>query len=187
MLDHLERRRFTPEEYLMLEERSELKSEYYDGEIFQMTGGTLNHNRIVTNLVTHLKAALRGSSCEVFHTDVRLLVEKSMLFTYPDLMIVCGPPLLMTGRKDTLIDARVIIEVLSPSTQNYDRGAKFKMYGALQSLEEYILVSQDERKAESFLRQQSAEWVQSEVGETLRLACLDLKMPLDAVYENVIF
>ncbi len=186
MLDHLERRRFTPEEYLMLEERSELKSEYYDGEIYQMTGGTLNHNRIVTNLATHLSTALSGSGCEVFQSDVRLLVERWTLFTYPDLMIVYGPPRLLKGRRDTLTDARVIIEVLSPSTESYDRGDKFKMYGALPSLVEFVLVSQDEHKVESFLRQQNGPWVTAQSGEMLRLSCLELEIPVAAAYKNVV-
>ncbi|MCE7872235.1 Uma2 family endonuclease [bacterium CPR1] len=189
MLSHRERRRFTPEEYLQLEETSTCRNEYIGGEIFSMTGGSLDHNRLVGNLFAALKQALRGGPCEVFSSDVRLLVERFTLFTYPDLVVVCGPPRLMADRPDTLTDARVIVEVLSPSTESYDRSEKFRMYRALPSLEEYVLVAQDAVRVERHHRQASGDWLWTELTQRedrLELLSLALAVGVNEIYESVL-
>ncbi len=183
-----QRRRFTFEEYLWLEERSETKNEYIDGEIFAMTGGSLNHNRIVGNLFRELSLALEGGSCEVFQSDVRLFVKRARLFTYPDLVVVCGQIPLLEGRTDTITDARLLIEVLSPSTESYDRQAKFQMYRDLASLEEYVLVAQDQVRVERNQRKKRGQWVWTELlslQDQLELRSVSLSIPLQAVYRAV--
>ncbi len=189
MLNSRERRRFSPEEYLLLEEQAEHRSEYWGGEIFSMTGGSLEHNEIVGNLVAELKRALRGTPCRVYASDVRLWVDKHALFTYPDLLVVCGPPSLMKGRRDTLTEAQVILEVLSPSTESYDRGEKFRMYSALESLQEYVLVAQEQIEVERHQRQEDGGWLwtrNSDPQSALVLSSLSLEIPLRAIYEGVL-
>ncbi|MBX3168737.1 MAG: Uma2 family endonuclease [Candidatus Eremiobacteraeota bacterium] len=144
----------TIEQYFEHEERSEARHEYWNGEIFLMSGGTLDHNTIVLNLVSELRPALRGGSCRLFAQDLRLWVETFQLFTYPDLFVVCGPPPLFPGRKDTVTDATLVIEVLSPSTRDYDAGDKFKFYRSLPS--------QDEVRVQHHQRQASNQWLLTE-------------------------
>lgn len=187
MLDQRQRRRFTPEEYLLLEEQALTRSEYYDGEIFAMTGGSLNHNLIQNNLLTALRQRV-PSGCKVYTADVRLLVEKSKLFTYPDVMVVCGPPPLMAGRQDTLTDARVIVEVLSASTESYDRNLKFDLYRGLPSLADYVLVAQDEIRVDRHHRQEDGDWVwrrSTSLQEALELLSLEVRIPLDEIYRDL--
>lgn len=188
MLTARERRRFTPEEYLLLEERAELKSEYCDGEIYQMTGGSLRHNTIALNVVGELRRALKGRNCQVFSSDVRLYVKRSRLFTYPDVLVVCGAPKLMAGRTDTLTAARLILEVLSPSTESYDRGEKLRLYQGLPSLQEYILVPQDSRDIESHARQGPKKWLWSAApcqDGQLPLTSLAVSLSVEAIYAGV--
>ena len=162
MSQHREHRRFSIEEYLSLEENAAFKSEYCDGEIFSMSGASLEHNRLVRNLILELGNALRESPCEVFPSDLRLYMDRHKLFTYPDVLIVCGPPVLMPGRRDTLIDATLIIEVLSPSTSDYDRNEKFRCYRSLPSFSEYLLVAQQEVRIEQHRRVRPGEWLMTE-------------------------
>lgn len=183
-----EPRRFTVEEYLWLEERAQTRNEFLDGHILAMTGGSLNHNRIVNNLVEELRSGLRGGPCEVFQSDVRLYVKRSKLFTYPDILVVCGKTPLMKGRSDTLTDARVVVEVLSPSTETYDRQTKFRLYRGLSSLEEYVVVSQDAVRVERSSRQPSGEWLWKETATlegSLELPSLGLEIPLRPIYHAV--
>lgn len=187
MLDQRERRRFTPEEYLMLEEQALTKSEYYDGEIFAMTGGTLNHNLIQNNIFSALRQGV-PSGCKVYTADVRLLVEKNTLYTYPDILVVCGAPRLLGKRKDTVTDARVIVEILSPSTETYDRNLKFNLYRGLPSLEYYVLVAQDEFLVDRHHRQPNGDWVwrqSTRLEDNLELPTLDLSIPLAEIYANL--
>ncbi len=181
MLTARERRRFTPEEYLWLEERSETRNEYLDGEIFPMTGGSLAHAQIASNLIRELGLALKGTPCRVLGSDMRLYVQRSKLFTYPDVMVVCGPAVLLPGRKDTLCDARLIVEVLSPSTESYDRGEKFRLYQKLPSIQEYVLVPQDSRSIESWRRQGPRKWTPGEVP----FSSIEVEVPIEAIYDGV--
>lgn len=188
MFAYRDRRRFSPEEYLNLEERSDTKSEFYGGEIYVMAGASIEHNQIVRNLSTELDNALRGGECQVFVADMRLYVARHQLFTYPDLLVVCGSLPRMPGRRDTLDDARLIIEVLSPGTEVYDRGEKFLFYQSLPSFEEYLVVGQDRPFAERHVRQSPSQWLSTTYGsrsETLELASLQLTIPLDSIYRGV--
>ena len=183
-----QQRRFTPEEYLIIEENSkDSKSEYYEGVIYAMTGGSINHARIVRNLLNGIDAQLRGKNCEVFGSDVRVFVEKHTLFTYPDLLVVCGELPYFPGRTDTLTDAKLIVEVLSPGTAHYDKGEKFQFYLGLPSLECYVTVAQDEILIQNHTRSQNG-WQMVELSgpdATLQLTTLDLSLPCVDIYRDV--
>ena len=183
------RRQLTIEQYFEHEERSEDRHEYSNGEIFVMSGGTLEHNTIVINLVSELRPALWGGKCRPYCQDVRLWVESFQLFTYPDLLIVCGPPELFPGRKDTLTNATLIIEVLSPSTRDYDAGDKFKFYRSLPSFQEYLLISQDEIRVQHHQRQASNRWLFTEFTDpkdTVEFSSITgVQLSLEAVYEGL--
>jgi len=183
------RRRLTLEQYFEHEERSEDRHEYCNGETFLMSGGSLEHNTLVVNLVSELRSALRGSPCRPFCQDVRLWVPDFEVLTYPDLLVVCGDPKLFPGRKDTVVDANLIIEVLSPSTRDYDAGEKFKFYRSLPSFQEYVLISQDEIRVQHHQRQASNRWLFTEftqVSEELTLSLLpEVHLAVSTIYEGL--
>lgn len=180
-------RYFSVEEYLSLEERATERSEYFQGSIFSMSGGTLNHNRILNNVARKLGEKLEGGDCEVFTSDVRLRVEAHDLFTYPDLMVVCGKPQMYMNRSDTLTDATVLLEVLSPSTKQYDRGPKADFYRSLPSLDQLLLVDQEKRAVTSWEREGDT-WVLRDLavkdGE-LEFKPWNFHIPLDEIYRGV--
>src|ERR1700684_2171724 len=128
----------TPEQYLDIERQAEFRSEYINGEMFAMSGATPNHARIVLNTARRLPAQLDGPACEAFGGDLRLCSAKYKFFTYPDVLVTCGPKQLLDARRDTLTDATVIIEILSPLTKNYGRSEKFRFYRSLPSFSEYL-------------------------------------------------
>ena len=138
------------EEYRNLETRAETKQEYHDGEIIEMTGGSINHNRLVRNLIRLLDNALRKTIYEVFPSDLRLWIPQYNRGLYPDLMIIAGEPLFSDNRNDEILNPCLIIEVLSPSTSGYDRGDKFRYYRSIPQLNQYLLVSQGEIRIESY-------------------------------------
>jgi Uma2 family endonuclease len=149
----------SPEEYLALEEGAEHKSEYFHGEIFAMSGATFEHNTISANLVGELRSQLRGSSCRALPSDQRVKVRETGLYTYPDVVVVCGEPEFDGPGRNNLLNPTVIFEVLSPSTEAYDRGEKFQQYRRLPSLREYILVSAEKPGVERFVRHDDRdEW-----------------------------
>lgn len=187
MLAQRPRRLFTPEEYLAIEEKSPTKSEYYQGEIFAMSGASLGHAQIARNLISNLGNALQGSSCQVFGSDLRLQVRSNGLFTYPDLYVVCGEPILLPGRTDTVTDATLVVEILSPTTELYDRGEKFLLYQGLPSFREYLLVSQDQKKIEYHVKSSRNSW-RSDIVEgdtTLTLESIGHELDLEEVYRGV--
>jgi Uma2 family endonuclease len=151
--------RISPEEYLEIERRAESRNEYFDGEIFAMTGGSLRHNIIVANLVGELRQQLRDRTCMVAPSDLRVHIPATGLYTYPDVVAVCGEPRLEDRAADTLLNPTLIIEVLSPTTEAYDRGKKFEHYDTIESLAEYVLVSQDTPRVEQYLRQDGGRWL----------------------------
>ncbi len=160
------RPRLSPEEYLALERAAETKSDYLDGEMIAMTGASLRHSSIVTNLVLALGNQLKGGSCRVHSSDLRVLVSVTGLYTYPDIVVVCGEPVLTDKHFDTLINPSVLIEVLSPSTAAYDRGTKLEHYRRLESLRECLFVSQDRPIVEQYTRQEDRKsWLLTEVTE----------------------
>ncbi len=138
------------EEYRNLETSAETKHEYHDGEIIEMTGGSINHNRLVRNLIRLLDNALRKTIYEVFPSDLRLWIPQYNRGLYPDLMIIAGEPLFSDNRNDEILNPCLIIEVLSPSTSGYDRGDKFRYYRSIPQLNQYLLVSQGEILIESY-------------------------------------
>lgn len=187
---------YTPEEYLRLEERSEIRHEFVNGEIFDMAGGTANHNRITVSLTVVIEnrstdySRLRKAkkSCSVFTADMRVQIKKANAYTYPDLMIICGKLEYEPGRKDVLVNPTVIFEVLSDSTREYDHTRKFEMYRKLASLQEYVMVEQDRVNVECFRRIESGLWVfegYDGLRETLRLKSVGIGVSLAAMYENV--
>ena len=182
--------RLTEAEYLALERAAVgVKSEFYDGEMFAMSGATRGHSRISTNLAVEFGNKLRGHRCQPFNADLRVKIEASGLYTYPDLSVVCGADRHGDEEKDNLTNPTLIVEVLSPSTENYDRGRKFEHYRQIPSLKEYLLVSQDQPRIEQFIRQ-SNQWVlRDAVGlkTKLLLPSLKISLSLAAVFRGVKF
>ena len=154
--------RLTPEQYLELDRASEFRHEYYNGRMYLMPGGTHPHAIVIANLSRELGLALKPRPCIVTASDVRVRVSREGLYTYPDIVVVCGTPRYLDGHRDTVLNPVLLIEVLSPSTEAYDRGFKFAQYRMLESLQEYALVSQSEPRVEIFRRQASGEWLLSE-------------------------
>jgi len=177
-------------EYLRLERQAETKSEYFDGEIFAMAGGTRAHSLIATNLARELSSRLRTSDCVAYNTDLRVKVEATGLVTYPDVSVVCGAQRFLDEQEDTLLNPTVLIEVLSDSTEAYDRGKKFEHIRQISSCREYLLVSQKEPRIEQFIRQPNGEWTLKEaVGPSaeMRLPSLDIVLRLEEVFAKVQF
>lgn len=180
----------TEEEYLEMERNSEVKHEYYDGEIFAMAGASERHNLIVANVIGELRNKLKKSPCRVYPSDMRLKIEEAGLYTYPDVMVICDKTEFTDNRNDTVVNPEVIIEVLSDSTENYDRGKKFGNYRRLASLKEYVLISQDVKKIEKFCRIEDEKWIYSETDENrpeIILESLNCELSHEEVYDKVDF
>ncbi len=183
-----EKRRYTVEEYLTMERASETKHEYYQGEIFAMSGASRKHNLISGNLITALNIQLRGQPCEVYGGDQRVKVSPTGLYTYPDLSIACSEPKFEDTGLETLLNPKLIVEVLSESTEGYDRGEKFAQYRTLESFEEYVLVSQQRHRVEVFTRQDADHWlfsVAQGLESNVELESLGCSLSLEDVYFKV--
>ena len=170
---------YTPEEYLALEEKAEYKSEYRHGKIFALAGASINHNRIAKNSAFAIDAALSGKRCETFIGDVRLWIEQKQLYTYPDLMLVCGDLKFVKDRTDTITNPKVIIEILSESTA---------AYWTLDSFEEYVLIDQDRIQVEYFRKVSEKEWkllILTKADDVLKLESVEVEIPLSKIYHNV--
>jgi len=181
-------KRLTPDEYLKLEETSEIRHEYYDGEIFALAGATFNHNVIAGNVYAGLHEAFRKKNCFVFNSDLRVLIESNGLYTYPDVSALCGEIKFAEGRNDTIINPALIIEVLSDSTKDYDRGQKFELYRALPSLKEYVLIHQDQIYIEQYVKQSSGQWLLTDIKkeqEKLVLESVEEILSIEEIYEKV--
>ncbi|MCX6595925.1 MAG: Uma2 family endonuclease [Acidobacteria bacterium] len=180
--------RLTEEEYLRLERAAEYKSEYYQGEMFAMSGASFPHSRIQRNLLVEFSLSLRDNACEALGSDVRVRVAATGLFTYPDVVLVCDQPEFADDQKDTLLNPIVIIEVLSPSTETYDRGQKFRHYRTIPSLQHYILVDQTAMRVEHHRRQPDESWVVQYLDkpeDELRLDPMGVAIPLHLIYARV--
>ncbi len=180
--------RLTPEEYLEIERAAEFRHEYYNGQMFLMPGGSFKHAVIIANLTAQLHFALKHRPCLVANSDLRARTAESGLYTYPDVSVVCGEPKFADGRTDTLVNPSLIIEVLSPSTERKDRGFKFAQYRAIESLQEYALVSQDEPRVEVFRRQEGGHWLLTEflgLESQARFESVDISIPLAEIYLKV--
>jgi len=170
-----------------MERRSETRSEYLDGEIFAMTGASERHNLLAGNLYTAFRAQLRPRGCRVYVSDMRVKVSATGLYTYPDVTVVCGQPRFEDAEVDTLVNPQVIVEVLSKSTEDYDRGTKFVHYRSLPSLTEYLLVAQDRVHVEHHLRQ-SEGWLLTETDrleDVLELPSVGARLEIAEVYDGV--
>lgn len=177
----------SPEEYLEIERRAERKSEYFQGQMFAMAGATLQHVRIAANITVVLGQQLKRRPCGVFASDLRLRVTPSGLYTYPDVMVICDEPQYADDRRDTVLNPVVIVEVLSESTRDYDRGQKFQHYRTLPSLQEYLTVAQSDAHVEHWLRQGN-EWLLREfgdLGQTIRLDSIGCALPMVEIYDKV--
>ncbi|KXK57229.1 MAG: Uma2 family endonuclease [Chlorobi bacterium] len=189
-MDALPRKYLTQQEYLAIERAAQWKSEYYQGEMFAMAGGSNAHNRLIVNLTGELFNRLKGTNCLLNSSDLRIQVSEAGLYTYPDLSIVCGQQEFADGVKDTLTNPVVIVEVLSPSTESYDRGEKFRMYRQLPSLREYILIAQDRPFVDQFIRDDEDRWfvlMTQGLESVLTLQSCGVSIPMSALYENVEF
>lgn len=182
---------YTSAEYLERELQSEFKSEYLSGEIWMMSGATPRHNAIAFNLGSVLGSALRGGSCRGFSSDQRVIVEATGLRTYLDLTVVCGETEFHPDDKDGLVNPAALFEVLSPTTELFDRGLKWVNYQRIASLTAYILVSQKEPRVEQFVRQSDGgAWLYSQASgldDVLSLPSLDCALPLREIYDRVAF
>lgn len=154
----IQRRYYTPEEYLALEEAADYKSEYIDGEIIPMAGGTVNHNRITGNIYAALNFAFKQQDYEVFMSDIRLWIPEKRMYTYPDVMIISGKPEFFNNRQDVVLNPRVIIEVLSKSTQDYDREDKFQAYRTISTFQEYLHIDQTQIRVEQYFKTGKKQW-----------------------------
>jgi len=178
----------TPKEYLALERGAEYKSEYLAGEIFAMAGTSERHNLVAGNVFAELHTQLRKRPCKVYVSDVRLKVNRTGLYTYPDVMVVCGETQFADDQQDMILNPTVIIEVLSESTEGYDRGKKFEHYRKLDSLSEYILIAQDRYHVERYVRQPDNQWLLAEtdnVHDTLSLTSIACNLALADIYDKV--
>jgi Uma2 family endonuclease len=176
----------SPEEYLERERAAEFKSEYRAGEIVAMSGASLRHERIIGNLIFNIRLRLRG--CEVFVANLRLEVRAANLFTYPDVMVICGDPQLTDDRQDMVLNPTLIIEVLSKSTRRYDRGQKFAAYRTIPSLKEYLIVEQSKIHIEQYVRQPDEQWTLTAFNDAqtmLKLPSLSIELRVADIYENV--
>jgi len=177
------------EEYFAREDIAEHRSEYYCGDVLAMAGGTPNHNRITVNLVSRLSTQFRGTPCEAFASDLRVQVEKDIHYTYPDVLVVRGELKLVEGRSDTIVNPVVIIEVLSESTKDYDRGTKFTAYRSIETLTDYILIDQNTAHIEYFSKESDGTWKLREyfsTEETIEIDSIGVKLPIKGIYERVV-
>lgn len=180
---------YTPEEYLAREETAEFKSEYHDGEIIPMTGGSLNHNEIITNLCA-LKSLLRRQGFRLFASDVRVWLPQHRKFVYPDVMVIEGEPVLYENRVDTVVNPKVIIEVLSKSTQDYDMNDKFRYYRSIPEFQECILVNQYFADVQQYTKTDQDFWIYrnyESIENTLKFGMIDAEIKLSEIYEGISF
>lgn len=177
----------TAEEYLALDRAAEFRSEFFDGEIVAMSGGSLRHSGMKINLAGEVRDALRGTQCRAFDSDLRVRVSPRM-YTYPDLTVVCGKPMLADERQDILLNPKVIFEVLSPSTEFYDRGVKFRHYREIESLTDYVLLDQEQARIEQFTRGDAHLWTFHDykaATETLLIESIGASIPSARIYDGL--
>lgn len=177
----------TPEEYLTLERQAEYKSEYIDGLVYAMSGASLLHNTIVANLVSELVSQLRERPCRALPSDMKVRLPDSRKFFYPDVTVVCGEPEFHDERTDVLLNPILVVEVLSEGTAAFDRGEKFQAYQRIETLQEYILISQDKHLIEQYVRQTKGSWTyRATVGldGSVSLPSIACTLSLKAVYDK---
>lgn len=177
----------TPDEYLALERKAEFKSEYMDGVVYALAGGSERHSLLATNIITSLSVQLRSRPCKVYSSDLKIGTPKLQRFFYPDVSVVCGDVQFSDDQKDVILNPILIVEVSSESTAAYDRGKKFLSYQQLNSLQDYLLVSQDEILVEGYARQGNNTWLYTKVTgleATLALASVNCQLALRDIYDK---
>lgn len=179
------------EDYLKMEEVSPVKHEYFDGEIFQMAGASDEHNTISMNIAGELHQQLKKRPCKVYHNDMRLYIETEGIYTYPDVMVVCGKPEVKKYKSlDNILNPILIVEVLSPTTADYDKGAKFEQYRTIESFKEYLLVSQDAKQITRYTKQTNGSWLLMDfIGDKteIELFSIECTLTMDDIYDKVEF
>jgi Uma2 family endonuclease len=178
---------WTPEEYLAWERLQQEKHEFHGGEVFAMAGATFEHNQIVANMIGELRALLRKMPCRVCASDLRVKIPATGLYTYPDASVVCGRPEFEDDKLDTLLNPLILVEVLSSSTEDYDRGTKFTNYRTIASLRDYVLISTDKVLVEHYTRREDSSWVLREfkAGERFKLESVGCELAVDELYLKV--
>lgn len=182
---------FSPEEYLAFERGTDARHEYLDGHVYAMAGESIEHSRICVNVAGELRARLKGRLCEVLSPNMKVVTSPSGLFSYPDVVLVRGEPRFHDERRDILTNPTVVFEVLSPSTEAYDRGEKFLRYRTqIETLQEYVLVSQHRPLVEHYVRRPDGSWSYSSatgLGEAIDLVSIDCRLPLSEIYDRIVF
>ena len=176
------------EAYLAMERASETKHEYFKGEVFAMSGASWEHNIIAKNISTIILPFLKGKPCDMFGSDLRIHIPENTLYTYPDFSIICGKPETTDAEKDTITKPSVIIEILSKSTKDYDRGSKFMLYRSIKTLKEYITIDSLSVSIEIYTRQEDNKWILSEfkqLSDSFVISAIGLTLLLKDVYEDV--
>ncbi len=179
--------KLTEEQYLAIERAAEFKSEFLDGVMYAMSGGSPRHADLHGNIYAALHAMLRGSQCKPYNSDLRVRVS-SRMYAYPDVSVVCGKLQLADEQKDILLNPIVIFEVLSPSTEQYDRGEKFQLYRTIASLREYVLVDQTKVRVEQYIYQDASTWILRDhqgLDAELKLGSISASLPLHLIYDGV--
>lgn len=190
MVAQLQLKYYTPEKYLELEEKSDTKNEYLDGEIIPVAGGTTNHNQIAINFCRAFPLTIGDRDYYIYINDVKLWIPDYRFYTYPDLMIIEGKPIYQSENSNIVTNPKIIIEVLSDSTQNYDKTEKFRAYRSLSSIQEYILISQSGYYVEQFIKQTEQQWLFNAIeGENnnLVLASVDFSISFSQLYQRIVF
>ena len=186
-MGNLANKKITVSEYFEIERNSLEKHEYYEGELFAMAGAKKKHNLIVSNLIAALHGKFKDRPCVVYPSDMKVAVDRYNHYTYPDISIVCGESKFVNDSEDSLTNPNVIMEVLSDSTEKYDRGKKFQSYRNISSLKEYVLVSTENKKVEVFTKSSDGKWVLSESDESgiIKLSSIECVLLLDDIYDKV--
>lgn len=182
--------KYTPEQYLSIERAAEFRSEFYRGEMFAMVGASREHNLISLNIAAEIRSQFGGRPCEVYQSDMRVKVNSTGLYTYPDVVATCDQPRFEDTQVDTLLNPKVVVEVLSPSTELWDRGKKFEHYRTVESLREYVLISQDHVLVERFTRNEEGQWALLDyrtLNDILVLDSISCQIKLSEVYARLSF
>ncbi len=182
--------RITPEEYLCIERKATNRSEYFAGEIFAMAGASRQHNRIVTNVVVELDNQLKERPCNVYSSDMRVKIISTELYTYPDVVVTCGEEKFADEHNENLLNPLLIVEVLSSSTEAFDRGKKFEHYRQIDSFSEYLLIAQNVCRVEQYFKQNNTQWLYSETRkfeDIVKLYSIECELPLKNIYSKVQF
>jgi Uma2 family endonuclease len=183
--------KMTMEEYIEFDKNNEGRWEYFDGEVIDMAGGSVSHNRISRNLIGIFDRKLEGGTCEAFAEGMRIKVPKALPYRYPDVVVVCGEMIIEKIQgQEMLVNPLLIIEVLSSSAEGYDHGSKFTAYQSIESFREYLLIAQDRPHITQYARQPEGQWLRKDIegiGSVLKLACMDCEITFDEIYRLVKF